>query len=195
MNIEIKKLTPEMAEAYAHFFDVTPHDVNVDEQKCYCITWRSDSTYANGESHWFPTREERRSRAIEYIKSGGIKGYLAFLEGEIIGWCNTNENCSMCVSYLSAYWPIEPKSPETKAKYVFCFMISPKMQHKGVATQILQKVCEDAKEEGFDYVEAYVNKDSSAEEHDFRGPIEMYLKCGFEIYAEKEDRVVVRRSF
>ena len=100
-NITIQRLTPDFAEKYAHFFDVTPHDVNDDEMKCYCITWRSDETYADA-GHWFDTREERRSRAIEYVKSGCIRGYLAYCGDEIIGWCNTNEHCRMGVDYAKA---------------------------------------------------------------------------------------------
>lgn len=37
MNIEIRKLTPDLAEDYIHFFDTTPHDDNVDAHKCYCV--------------------------------------------------------------------------------------------------------------------------------------------------------------
>ena len=59
-NITIQRLTPDLAEKYVHFFDVTPHDINRDEMKCYCITWRSDDSYA-GAGHWFDTREERRA--------------------------------------------------------------------------------------------------------------------------------------
>ena len=76
MKIKIRKLTPDLAEEYARFFDVTPHDVNIDEQKCYCVTWRNDDSYAHGESHWFPTREERRSRAIQFVRAGSLHGYL-----------------------------------------------------------------------------------------------------------------------
>ena len=57
MDIIIKKLTPELAEEYAHFFDVTPHDdkTDKDELPCYCITWRSDDSYVSDNRHWFPT--------------------------------------------------------------------------------------------------------------------------------------------
>lgn len=72
MDIEIRKLTPDLAEDYAHFFDVTPHDINEDEAKCYCVTWRSDASYAN-EGHWFPTREDRRAHAIHFIKTGSLQ--------------------------------------------------------------------------------------------------------------------------
>lgn len=40
MGIEIRRLTPEMAEDYVSFFDVTPHNVNMGGGKCYCVTWR-----------------------------------------------------------------------------------------------------------------------------------------------------------
>ena len=43
MNIEIRRLTPDLAENYAHFFDITPHNVRTDGSKCYCITWCSDN--------------------------------------------------------------------------------------------------------------------------------------------------------
>ena len=105
MNIEIRKLTPELAEDYAHFFDVTPHDVNIDERKCYCVTWRSDDSYHDG-NHWYPSREERRARAIQFVRDGSLQGYLAYHGGQIVGWCNANADCQLCVNYLRSFWPI-----------------------------------------------------------------------------------------
>ena len=67
MDIEIRNLTPELAEEYAHFFDVTPHDVEIYEQKCYCVTWHSDDSYAVDSDHWYPTREERRFAGISCL--------------------------------------------------------------------------------------------------------------------------------
>ena len=194
MNIEIKKLTPDLAEDYAHFFDVTPHDVNIDEQKCYCVTWRSDDSYAHGESHWFPTREERRTRAIGFVRSGSLQGYLAYCGDKIVGWCNASADCQLCVNYLRSYWPIEEHRENIKIISVFCFMIAPEMQRKGVATQLLERVCMDATDDGLDYVEAYINKKFIEADHDFRGPLEMYEKCGFTVYAEREGRAVVRKA-
>ena len=68
------------------------------------------------------------------------------------------------------------------------------MQRKRIATQLTERVCKDAAEEGFDFVEAYVNKKFVETDHDFRGPLEMYLKCGFEEYAQREDKIVVRKT-
>jgi GNAT superfamily N-acetyltransferase len=193
MEIEIRRLTPELAEDYAHFFDVTPHDVNIDERKCYCVTWRSDDSYDDG-NHWYPTREERRARAIQFVRAGSLQGYLAYRGDEIVGWCNANAACGLCVDYLRSFWPIEEYRADVRVKPVFCFVIAPEMQRQGVATQLLERVCRDAAEDGFDFVEAYVNREFVYEDHDFRGPLAMYEKCGFRIYAEREGRVVVRKA-
>lgn len=194
MNLEIRKLVPELAEAYAHFFDVTPHDVNIDENKCFCVTWRSDDSYAKNGDHWFPSREERRERAIQFIRDGSLQGYLAYCDDEIVGWCNTNADCRACVDYLRSYWPIEEDQAAVKVKPVFCFVIAPKVQRMGVATKLLERVCQDAAADGFDFIEAYVYKEFDAVPHDFRGPLTMYEKCGFDKCAEREGKVVVRKA-
>lgn len=39
MAIEIRRLTSDFAEDYIHFFDITPHDDNAGDNKCYCACW------------------------------------------------------------------------------------------------------------------------------------------------------------
>ncbi len=193
MKIEIRKLTPDLAEGYAHFFDVTPHNVNNNERKCYCVTWRSDDTYDDG-NHWYPTREERRANALQFVKAGSLQGYLAYRCDEIVGWCNANADCQLCVNYLRSFWPIEEYRADIRVKSIFCFVIAPELQRQGIATKLLARVCKDAAEDGFDFVEAYVNKELVDTDHDFRGPLAMYEKCGFTNCAEREGRVVVRKA-
>ena len=194
MNIEIRKLMPDLAEDYAHFFDVTPHDVNIDERKCYCVTWRSDDSYVNDGDHWFPSREERREHAIQFVKAGSLQGYLAYYNGEIVGWCNANADCQGCVSYLRSFWPIDEYCADIRVKSIFCFVIAPKVQRMGIATQLIERVCMDASADGFDFVEAYAYDKFTDVIHDFRGPLAMYEKCGFVKYAEREGKVVVRKA-
>ena len=194
MNIEIRKLTPELAEDYTHFFDVTPHDVKIDERKCYCITWRSDDSYIANNNHWFPTREERRERAIEFVKAGSLQGYLAYCGDNIVGWCNANANCQSCVNYLREHWPIEDYCDDVKVKSIFCFVISPEMQRKGIATKLVNRICKDATDDGFDYVEAYTSVELIDTTHQYVGFLSMYEKCGFTKCAERDGKVVVRRA-
>ena len=111
-----------------------------------------------------------------------------------MGWCNANADCQRGVDHLRSYWPIEEYRADIKVKSVFCFVIAPKMQRNGIATQLLERVCKDAADDGFDFVEAYVNKEFIDTAHDFRGPMAMYEKCGFNKYAEREDKVVMRKA-
>lgn len=193
MEIEIRKLTPDLAQEYVHFFDVTPHDVNIDENKCYCVIWRSDDSYA-GDDHWYPSREERRDHAIQFVRAGSLQGYLAYRGDEIVGWCNATADCQRGVDYLRAYWPIAEYRADIRVKSVFCFVIAPRVQRMGVATQLLERVCQDAAADGFDFVEAYVNKEFTDAAHEFRGPLAMYEKCGFRTGAQQDGRVVVRKA-
>ena len=194
MNIEIRRLIPDLAEDYVHFFDVTPHNIHNHGNKCYCVTWRSDDSYIGNVDHWFPTCEERRKRAIQFVSSGSLQGYLAYNGDQIVGWCNANGACQLCIDDLRSYWPIEEYRPDVKIKSVFCFVIAPEMQRKGVATQLLERVCKDAANDGFDFVEAYVDRILNDTDEDFRGHLVMYEKCGFTKIAEREGRVVVRKA-
>ena len=193
MDIEIRKLTPDLAEDYAHFFDVTPHWDNApkDELPCYCVTWRSDDTYV-GNDHWYPTREERRERAIQFIKNNSLQGYLAFRGNEIVGWCNANANCQLGVEFLRSHYPIEDYCADVKVKSIFCFVVAPEVQRTGVATKLVERVCQDAAAEGFDFVEAYPDKEYVPP--DCKGPLHMYEKCGFIVCAVRDGKIAVRKA-
>lgn len=193
-NIEIRRLTPELAEDYVHFFDTTPHDTGVDEHKCYCVCWCSDDC----EGKDFSTREKRRALALQYVKGGSIQGYLAYSGGRVVGWCNANNkaDCLKCVSWrrFMKHVPVEDPESGIKVKSVFCFTIAPDMKRKGIATSLLGRVCKDAAAEGFDFVEAYPYHGGSYQSSDFGGYVEMYKKCGFHVYLEKDQGLIMRKS-
>ena len=193
-DIIIKPLASELAEEYVRFFDETPHDdkTNKNELPCYCVTWRSDESYASDNRHWFATREERRERAIHYVDTGCLQGYLAYHENKIVGWCNATADCQGGVNYLREFWPIEEYRSDIKVKSIFCFVIAPEMQRKGLATKLVEHICRDAADDGFDYVEAYANAVFTDAASALRGPLAMYEKCGFRKSAEREGQLTER---
>ncbi len=194
MNIEIRKLTPDLAEDYVHFFDITPHDNYVDEHKCYCVCWCNDDY----EGKDFSTVEKRRKYALQYVKGNNIQGYLAYNGDAVVGWCNANTkiDCLKCTSWrmFMDYVPVETSNMGIKVKSIFCFVIAPEMKRKGIATLLLERVCKDAAQDGFDFVEAYPYKESSYQSSDFGGHFEMYKKCGFQVSLETEKGLVMRKK-
>ena len=193
MNIEVRKLRPEDAEVYVTFFDTTPHDDHNPENTCYCVNWCS----ADHRTLKEPDRAERRAMAFDYVQNNILKGYIALIDEKIIGWCNANtkSDCLNCAGLVFAIPDLqkEVSAPEEKVKAIYCFMVAEEYQRQGVARRLLQAVCEDAKKEGFDYVEAYPQKDASVWWMQFMGFDELYKSEGFEHYKELEDKYVVRK--
>ena len=61
-----------------------------------------------------------------------------------------------------------------------------------MATKLVERVCQDAAADGFDFVEAYPNKEYTELSH--VGHLTMYEKCGFIKCAEQDGKVVVRKA-
>ncbi|MDR0324999.1 MAG: GNAT family N-acetyltransferase [Oscillospiraceae bacterium] len=195
MKIEIRKLTPDFAEEYARFFDRTPHNDAGDRAKCYCISFCSDKVYHNGGEHWYSSPDERRLQGIQRVRDGNIQGYLAYCDGEIVGWCNANtkEDCQEGINYMRSYGvPLNECRAGEKTKFIFCFAIAPRIQRMGIATQLLKHICQDAAADGFDYVEAATH--TTFTQDGLRGPLALYEKCGFSQHAVQESNVVMRKA-
>jgi len=90
--------------------------------------------------------------------------------------------------------PAEESTPGIKVKSVFCFAIAPKMRRKGIAKRFLERVCQDATQDDFGFVEAYPNKGFIDEAEDFMGPIELYRKSGFTVYCDTGQKLVMRKQ-
>jgi GNAT superfamily N-acetyltransferase len=194
MNIEIRKLTPNLVNDYVQFFDTTPHDDNIDEHKCYCVCWCNDDY----EGKDFSSVEKRRDYAIKYVKNNNIQGYLAYCDDKVVGWCNANtkSDCLKCCSWrrFKNSIPTEELSSDIKVKSIFCFVIAPEMKRQGISKLLLERVCQDAAQDGFNFVEAYPNKEFTNEAEDFMGPIELYKKNSFVVYYETEHKFVMRKQ-
>ena len=139
------------------------------------MTWRSDASYAN-EGHWFPTREDRRAHAIHFIKTGSLQGYLAYCGDEIVDGATPTGIVNIASITCVPPSPIEEYREDVRVKSIFCFVITPRLQRQGIATQLVERVCMDAAGEGYDFVEAYVNSNFIDTCQDFRGACHKCMK-------------------
>ncbi|HPJ22200.1 MAG TPA: GNAT family N-acetyltransferase [Clostridia bacterium] len=190
----IKRLGPDLVEDYLRFFDTEDHSDNIPEHKCYCVCWSSDDHRAGTEM--MSTAEKRRTLARKYIENGMIKGYLAYEDDRVVGWCNANEktSCRNCISWLRLMGSVENDTTKSiKVLSVFCFAIATDMRRRGIATKLLSHVCSESIREGYDVIEAYPRKNLKGAD-DFEGPLSMFLKCGFTIYKELPEMFLVRKS-
>ncbi len=82
----------------------------------------------------------------------------------------------------------------TKVKSIFCFLVAPDYRRKGITKLLLDHACQDAAQDGFDFVEAYPKKEFISAAVDFMGPADLYRKSGFVVCGETEDKLVMRKS-
>ena len=190
MNIEIRKLTPALADDYVHFFDTTPHATHKEEHRCYCVWWCNDDS----EGKDYLPLEKRRNYAIEYVKGGNIQGYLAYCDEQVVGWCNANTkaDCLKCYCWRRFMGAV-PTEESAKVKSIFCFAVAPHMKRHGISTKLLERVCHDAAQDGFDVVEAYPNKTFIDDAEDFMGPAALFKKAGFATHGETEQKLIMRK--
>jgi len=187
MNIEIKRLNKEILNDYLSFFDNFVFDDHPDWKNCYCYSYH----FVGTAKEW-NIEGRNRQKAIELISNGLMRGYLAYMNDKPIGWVNANDKNNY--ERLKLFKEIGTDE-NTKTCSVVCFVISPDYRRKGVATKLLERVCEDYKTDGYKYVEAYPDNYAISNEENFNGPKSLYEKNGFKIYKELKDYNIVRREF
>ena len=187
MNLEIKKLTPELTVDFFDFFDNRAFS-DREGAFCYCTWFHFDCSV---EEHYKNGKEAMRNQAAIYIASGKLNGYLAFIDGVSIGWCNADNKKNYQRIKID---PFICGNNIQRVKAIVCFEISPDFRGKGVATALLQKVVEDAKAEGYFAVESYPKLHDAREPFDYAGPIRLYEKAGFVKMTEQDKNTVMRKE-
>lgn len=193
-NIDICKLTPERLDDYLYFFENVAHTDNKEWDRCYCVNFCSDN---NAEiAGLLRDAEIRRTYAIKYVNESLLQGYLAYYDGQVVGWCNTNDkkDCLECFGWQIISGGTKVIDESTRVKAVFCFTVAPAMRGKHIATALLERVIQDACKDGYDYIESYPNKTACDTYYNFVGPIELYKKFGFAQLGETENRLIFRKK-
>jgi len=194
MNITIKPLTPELSADYFDFFE---HRAFTDDSpyRCYCQMYQMTKEQAKAALDNAEGRDPGRvSREVSerQIDSGMLRGYLAFVDGVSIGWCNANDKANFPIESCTGARFHAPA--ETREKAVVCFEIAPEFRGKGVATALLRQVVADAKAEGYIAVEGFPVVRSERYEWDSAGPLRLYERVGFVKVAEQDGFWVMRKE-
>ena len=189
MDVVIRRLTPDLLQDYLHFFETDAHSDNPNEERCYCVGWSNANHYPAVDFH---AADKRREAAIDYINNNLIQGYLAYINTRVVGWCNANtkSNCLYCDGWLRFKTAVTTGEYNTdaKVKSIYCFAIAPDMKRHGIATKLLERVCKDATDDGFSFVEAYPEQHFVDTFRAMGGALEMYIRNGFDITQKINDQ-------
>lgn len=199
MNLEIKRLIPELAGDFFDFFDNRAFTDNSPEGPCYCT--RYQMTREQEKTELFDRIEENgggregfcralRKVAEEQITSGVLRGYLAYADGVPVGWCNVNDKANYPVESGNGARFHAPAN--MREKVAACFEIAPGFRGMGIATALLERAVADARSEGYFAVEGYPRVREKRYEWDFTGPVRLFERCGFTETARDGDRATMR---
>jgi GNAT superfamily N-acetyltransferase len=194
MDITIRPLTPDLS---ADYFDLFENRAFIDNSpfRCYCQVYqmtKEQQTTALANVDGADMGRVSRAVAEQQIASGILRGYLAFVDGVAIGWCNANDKANYPVESCTGACFHAPA--EKREKAVVCFEIAPDFRGKGVATALLQRVLDDAKAEGYTAVDGFPVAREERYEWDCAGPVRLYEKAGFVKVAEQDGCMVMRRE-
>ncbi len=159
--------------------------------------YQKTEEYGNDFEAW---KRALRESAERMVAAGEIQGYLAYDNGVSVGWCNANERLNYYrTGEFDLHTPPEDEeythcSGRGEVKAIVCFEIAPEYRGKGIALMLLKRVLEDAKADGFKYVEAYPVKNGGYMGKAFTGPMHLYEKAGFEIIAQEAETFVMRKQ-
>ena len=182
--VEVRALSPALQQDFLSFFEGEAFADNPKWSSCFCQFMYLDHSKVEWSAR---TRHENRSAACERICSQRMQGYLAYRDGQVVGWCNAAPR-----TMLDAFAD-EPEAQEDRIGQITCFVVAQPHRRSGVATALLHAACEGLKAQGFAIAEAIPLAQTQGDAETHYGPLAMYLAAGFSIHRTEDKTVCVRR--
>lgn len=180
---DIRELSPDLLQDYLNFFD---HDAFADNPRwasCYCYFPHAPHALGNWDVN---ATQQNRAAVSARIRAGQMRGYLAYVDGKVVGWCNAAPRSEMTI--------LDDEPQQEKIGSIVCFVIAKPFRGKRVATRLLQAACDGFRDQGLRVAEAYPRAQAESEASNPRGPLAMYLAAGFERVRESDGSVIVRKA-
>ena len=191
-SISIMRLTPELNDDYLDFFDHRAFTDGNPNGPCYCTSANQDEEEIRqmvSEFKTYGVKETVRRYAVEMLNRNRIQGYLAY-DGDVsVGWCNAAD----MESYAGFVPEFARKNACGKTVSIVCFEIAPEYRGMGIASAFIDRVCSDAKSEGYAAVEGYAKLSDQRNDFDYQGPVRLYEKAGFTEAARENGLVIMRK--
>ena len=184
-SVEIKPLGVDTLDDFLAFFDRRAFMDNPFWFGCYCI----EPHVGNADQ----TPAENREDKIGLVRAGTARGFLAFLDGEPVGWCNAAPRALLPGVLDHILEGTDPDRAEPVGS-IACFTIAAPWRGAGVGRNLLEAACDGLRADGLPVAEAYPRRGELSQARSYRGPIGMFEAAGFERHAETEKHVIVRKQ-
>src|SRR6185369_1658781 len=128
-NFAITPLTRAARDEYLAFFDRDAFADNPRWASCYCMFNQAPHHLQSWDTR---TGSQNRASAAEFIDRGQLRGYLAYQDGKVVGWCNANR--------YDRYTTLDDRSKAVAGAIgvLACFIVAPAYRGQGIAARLLQ---------------------------------------------------------
>lgn len=171
----------EVRPATADSFDDVARVLNGGDKGCWCLYYRLTSSDYNKVP-------DRQATVRELLANKPAPGMLAYLDGEVVGWCGMGPRTQMGRLMRSRTIPVIDDVPVWS---VTCFVVRPGFRRRGVARALLDGVVSYATEQGAPALEGYpVDPAGARIDNSFAyvGTVSMFEAAGFHRVTETAAR-------
>ncbi|MBN1963083.1 MAG: GNAT family N-acetyltransferase [Anaerolineae bacterium] len=150
---------------------------------CFCCAWWVETWDGWGE------RSAAQNRAVreDLLDRGEYDGYLLYLDGAPVGWCQAGPRDRLVKLTRQFALPADPA-----AWAITCFLIAPAVRGQGLAAHLLRAVLTDLWVRGAARVEAFPKRGPDLDSRDlWNGPEAMFRAAGFIVVADDPVRPVL----
>ncbi len=188
MPIAIHALTPRRAGDFFLFFERIAFSEHPEWGcDCFCCYF-----HATSREQWDAcTVETNKAAAREMILQGRMRGLLAYDGDKPVGWCHFDVLKNLPGARVF-YGNLASVDDDRAA--IVCFTIAQGYRGRGIAASLLTHALNDLRSLGVGHVEAYPILDSDSQEHNYHGPLTMYLKAGFTVVKQTETLALVEKA-
>jgi GNAT superfamily N-acetyltransferase len=185
--VEVHDVTSERVAEYQSFFDDYAFRDYPAWQSCYCM----ETHRTQDDDEWAGrTANDNRRDMTNLINRGEVTALLAYVDGKPVGWCNYGETTRL--DGVMRRFGVNAKEYEGVGS-VACFVIAGPYRGHGVASRLLDAAVDRLRKRGLRAVEAYPSRDEDSAQGNYRGPLSMYKRAGFEVFRETDRHTFVRK--
>lgn len=168
MRYLIKHLTPDLLDDFLWFFDNRAFCDNPDWAGCYCMFYNCKASL----DEWMKrTKPQNRVEAESHLKSGRLKGFMAYDNNTPIGFCNVNAKENL---FFDKYRTEINRSGAQGIVSVVCFVIDPNYRRKGVSKALLRYAISVYDKAEYEFIESYPSINSAKETDNYHGYYNLY---------------------
>src|SRR5262249_29247176 len=144
--LDIRPLEPARRDDYLELFEQRAFTDNPGWATCYCHFPHADHAAVEWSKR---SGAENRAAVCARIADGRMRGWLAYGDGDAIGWCNAGPYREVAGLFD------EPEPDAERIAAIVCFVVAPGHRGQGVARALLAAACDGLAARGFEWALAW----------------------------------------